>query len=332
MRWRASTTGLGALLLLALVVALAGTGGVWGAFTRPTSSNGNELRAAPDFVAPAVAASVIQKAAGGTPGYVRPGGAFRVLADVSDSGNPASGTTAVTANAGSIASGQTAAALPAGSVTAGGRTYGFRSASLTAGASLANGTYSYTVSTADAAGNTRTQTGLSVVVDGTAPTAAAVSAVNRAGGTAGRPEAGDVVTLTYSEPLDPASVLSGWTGAATSVVAHIDNDMWPLTPRDDMLSVYSAGGTTQLPLGSVDLGRRDYVAADRTFGATGTATTMTLSGNAVVLVLGTASGSATTAAAAGTLTWTPSASATDRAGNPATTTARADSSAANGSF
>ena len=69
-----------------------------------------------------------------------------------------------------------------------------------------------------------------MVVDNTAPTASTVQTANKAGGIAGRPEIGDTITFTFSEPIDPKSVLSGWTGAATSAVVRIgDNCPAPTT-------------------------------------------------------------------------------------------------------
>ena len=59
-----------------------------------------------------------------------------------------------------------------------------------------------------------------------------------------------------------------------------------------------------------------------TFGATGTPSTMTMSGNSVTITLGTASSTtaATTAAAAANMIWTPAGGA-DLAGNTSATTA-----------
>ena len=57
------------------------------------------------------------------------------------------------------------------------------------------------------AGGTVTTSSFSVTVDNTKPTAVDVQTTNVSGGTAGKPELGDTVTLTYSErnraDLDP---------------------------------------------------------------------------------------------------------------------------------
>lgn len=316
-----------AVALFAILLGLAVSAGVvWALYTDNAASDGNELVAAADWAAPSASASVIGKSQGGVPGYIRQGGTYMVYANVADSGAPASGISSVTANASTITTGQSAAALSSGSFSIGGVAYSHRSATLTANGTLAPGTLSYSLASKDLAGNSRTQSGYTVIVDNTAPTAADVQAVNKAGGTAGRPELGDSVTFTFSEPIDPHSILANWTGAATNVVVRISN------VTGDPLTVYNAANTTQLPLGSVALGRNDYVNANATFGASGTASTMALSGNAITITLGTASAGPTTAASTSTMTWTPSASAYDRAGNAETTTARTETGSADREF
>jgi hypothetical protein len=270
---------------------------------------------------------VIQKTAGGATGYIRQGGTYRVHANVTDSGNPSSGITSVTGNLSALSAGQTAAALSSGTFTAGGLGYNYRSAAVTASATLAAGGYTYSLTSADGAAQSRTQTGFSVIVDNTAPTASDVQTANTAGGTVGKPEIGDTATLTYSEPIDPDSVLSGWTGASINVVARIDN-----TAPTDRFAVYNAANTTQLPLGTVDLGLNDYVTTNVTFGASGTAATMTQSGNAITITLGTASSVPGTASKNGAMIWSPSATATDRAGNAETTTTQNETGTADKDF
>lgn len=317
-------------LAVALFAALLGlaiaAGVVWALYSGKAASDGNELVAAADWVAPSASASVIGKSQGGVPGYIRQGGTYMVYANVSDSGGPPSGITSVTANASAITTGQSAAALSSGSFTIGETAYSHRSGTLTANATLAAGSYSYSLASKDLAGNSRTQSGYTVIVDNTAPTATDIQAANKSGGTAGKPELGDSITFTFSEPIDPHSILANWNGAATNVVVRISN------VTNDPLTVYNAANTTQLPLGSVSLGRNDYVSANATFGASGTASTMVQSGNSITITFGTASAGTSTAASTGTMTWTPSASAYDRAGNAETTTARAETGSADREF
>jgi hypothetical protein len=312
--------------VLAVVLALACAAIAWAAYSGNATSSGNELVAAADWAPPTAAATVIGKTQGGVPGYIRQGGTYNVYANVSDSGGPPSGISTVTANASAITTGQTAAALAAGSFSIGGAAYSYRTANLTANASLAAGTYNYSLTSKDAAANGGTQSGYTVIVDNSAPTAADVQTTNKTGNIAGRPEIGDTLALSFSEPIDAHSILANWTGASTAVVVRIANGV------NDTLTVYNATNTTLLPLGSVNLGRTDYVNAATTFGASGTASTMVQSASAITLTLGTASSGPTTASTNGTMTWTPSASAYDRAGNAETTTARSEATPADRDF
>jgi hypothetical protein len=103
---------------------------------------------------------------------------------------------------------------------------------------------------------------------------------------------------------------------------------------NDTVTVFNAANATQLPLGSVSMARTDYVTANVTFGATGTASTMVMSGSTVTITLGTVSnaGSVGTAAATATMAWTPSATVLDLAGNACTTTVTNETGAADRDF
>lgn len=320
-----------ALALLALLASFLAGGGVWCAFASKATDSGNTFASAADWKAPTTSARAIGKAEGGVAGFVRPGGTYNVYAQATDTGNPASGVSSVTANVSAITSGQTAASLSSGSFSFAGVSYNRRTATaLTVSSGLANGTYEYTLKLTDAAGNTTTESGYTVTVDGTAPTASDIQTTNKSGNTAGRPDQGDTVVFTFSEPPDPNSILSEWSGASTPVVVHIDDNA--AASGNDQLAVFNSANKTQLALGSVDLGRKDYVGASRTFGASGTASTMVLSGSAITVTLGTQSGAGTTAESTGTMVWSPSTSATDRAGNAMSATARNETGSADKDF
>jgi hypothetical protein len=303
------------LAIFALGASVIAGGGVWGNFGGSVTSAGNTITAATDYRAPTASAAVIAKTAGGSGGFIKKGGTYYVYANVTDTGNPASGVSSVTANVSTITSGTTAAALSAGTFTVDGVSYNRRSASLTAGSTLTAGTYTFSLTMTDAASNSGTASGFSVAVDNTVPTASDIQAVNGSTIT-GRAQQGDSITYAFSEPPDPNSILAGWTGGSTSVVVRLNN------ATNDTVTIFNAANATQLPLGSINLARSDYTTANLTFGATGTASTMVLSGNTITVTLGTQSAAATTAASTGSMIWTPSATATDRAGN-ATSTATA---------
>ena len=218
----------------------------------------------------------------------------------------------VNANVSTVTTGQTAVALSAGSYTVDGVTYNYRSSQLSATNPLAAGSKSFSISAADDVGNSGTQSGFTVTVDNTAPAASDVQTTNVGGGTTGQAETGDAITLTYTESMDANSILSGWTGsAATTVTLRLVNG----GAGNDSVQIWNAANTAQLPLGSVNLGGTGFVTATVTFSGS----TMTQSGSSVTVTLGTPSG-ATTRATPGTMSWTPSATATDRAANACSTT------------
>jgi hypothetical protein len=324
-RSQAATAVAACGLLVAAMVAA--TGGTYAALTSNTSVGGNVVTAATDFRAPTIASTAVVKSAGGTAGFVKKSGTYRVYANVTDTGNPASGLSSVTADVSALNSGQTAVPLVAGSYTAGGVTYNYASASLTAGASITEGSKSFSVTAADNASNSGSVSG-SVTVDNTVPTGTNVQGTNGSGGTARRIERNDVLTLTVSEPIEPGTIVSGWTGASTNVVVRLVNN-----GSSDQLQIWNSTNGAQLPLGTVTLGRTDFVGSTTiTYGASGTASTMTMSGNTITIVLGTASAAATTAGGTGTLRWTPSSTPTDRAGNSLSTAQTTESGTADGDF
>lgn len=289
-------------------------------------SGGDQASAAITVARPAVGASVIAKSSGGRAGRIRPGGTYRIYARITGSGDPPTGLAALAADVSAITSGQTNVPLSHGSFTAGGQSYNYRSAQLTAGGSLSEGPTPYTVKLTDT-GGTVTNSAFSVFVDSTKPAAADVQTTNVSGGTIGRAEPGDTVILTYSEAIEPISILSGWDGAATDVVVHLRN-----AGGRDRVEVWNAANSVQLPFGTIRLGAGDYTSATRTFGATGVPSTMVLGGATVTVTLGTASGATTTTANASDMDWRPSATATDEAGNTATTTRIDESGAADKDF
>ena len=264
----------------------------------------------PDTTAPTVASIVISKTTPYIPGFIRQGGTYFVYANVTDAG---SGVATVRANVATVTTGQTAVALVAGPYSIGGVTYNYRSASVTANAVLTAGAKAYTITATDVATNSVTQGGFNVTVDNTVPSGTNVQTTNA--GVAGQPGLGDTMTLTFSEQIDPQTVLAGWTGTLTPVVVRITQ-----AAGGDQVTVRNAANTAVLPLGTVNLVGTNYLTTTRDFGATGTASTMVQSGSAITVTLGTPSGAVGTQAAANNMIWTPSATATDRAGNACHTT------------
>jgi hypothetical protein len=311
-------------VLLALTAAAAPPAAAsWTDIGRATS----RFTAAPDWVPPLVGATVIANSTGYLAGSIRQGGTYFVYATVADSGNPPSGVATEEADVTAITPSGTAIPLVAGAWSVGGVSYTHRSGPLLATTPLAEGPRPYSLTSVDAAGNGRTQSGFVVTVDNTVPTAVDIQTTNGAVGTQGSAEAGDTVTFIYSERVDPESILAGWGGAPVDVVVRIVDGgcllvILSTTCASDSLVVYDAANATQLALGSVSLGRGDYhgtalgTAAPLAFGASGTKSNMVQSEAGVGVTLGTPSAAAGLAGAAGTMVWTPSTAAYDAAGNP----------------
>lgn len=272
-----------------------------------------------DVDPPSVGQSVVVASGSHVGGFVRAGGTYHVYANVSDGGPISSGVAQVAADLSMLTSTAATASLVAGSYSVGGIAYGFRSAALVADSMVAAGTYSYAVLATDAAGNASVRSDFSVTVDETAPSATDVQTTNA--GTAGAPELGDRITFSFSEPIDPASLLEGWDGGATGVVVRITDGAL----GDDQLTVRDATNAALLPLGTVNLGGQAYVLTTRDFGSSGTASTMELIGSTIVVTLGTTSGMTGAQLVGTAMSWAPSSAATDAAGNPCSMTPVAES-------
>jgi hypothetical protein len=296
------------LSVAALAVASASIGIMHGAFASQTSEAMNVISAAADFRGPTISRVAIGKSSGNATDYIRTAGTYYVYANVTDTGAPASGVATVLANVSNVTVGQVAVTLVAGTYTAGGASYNYRSAALVAG-TLSNGALTFSVTATDVATNSASANG-SVTVDNTAP---APSNISASGGIAGRPEVGDVLTLTTNDTLDTFALLANWTGAATTVQVRIVNQ-----GGGDRLQVWDAAGTTQVPFGTINLGRTDFTTGTLAFNGS----TMTQNNGVITIALGApVVGTVTTVAGTGTMTWTPSATATDRAGNAIATAA-----------
>jgi signal peptidase I len=281
------------------------------AFHHVTANSGNAFASRPDWVAPDASAVTVYKTKGYLTGAVRPGGPYRVHANVGDTGNPPSGTASVRADMTALTSGAGTTALTSVSTSVGGLSYNYGTAPLSVGSGVTNGAKPYSLTMTDMAGYSRTR-GYNVTVDGTAPTAVNVDASNTSGGTQGKPETGDTYTLTFSERIDPYSVIDGWTGAPRSVYLVIQR-----TPPSNTITVWP-DGSGPLPLGQVVTDKDRYTDDYVYF----TGSTMTQSGSTISVVLGTPSSGAVktvTDTSPGQLTWNPSGTPYDAAGNPMST-------------
>jgi hypothetical protein len=288
-----------------------------------------------DNTVPSITTSTIAKSTGTglyLSGKIKTAGTYYVYANVTDA---ASGVDTVTANvavaSNVISTGQTAVALTSGAYSVNGTTYNYRSAALTADSGLVDAsTKTYSITGTDNAVNPTTTSTFSVTIDNTAPTAnttTKVAATNQTG-TVSKPDVGDKIVYTYSEQIDPESILAGWTGASTNVTVRLNNNVAcpGSVNANDNVTIYNTTNATQANIGCVDLLTTAYVTANVTFGQTGSTTlsTMVQSGNAITVTLGSTTGTTVTTAGTRNMIWWPSASAFDAAGNAETTTSQAE--------
>ncbi|MGH3035099.1 MAG: Ig-like domain-containing protein, partial [Gaiellaceae bacterium] len=188
---------------------------------------------------------------------------------------------------------------------------------------VADGLYDFRAVALDNAGNSATSVVANRTIDNTAPTATDIQTTN-GGATAGRPETNDTVTFTYSETILPGSILAGWNGTSQAVTVRINNQ-----GGSDRLEIWDQPNTARLPLTNVYVSLNgNFVSSSSVFSAT-----MVQSGASITVTLGAlASGTVRTDNGNVTMSWPPSATATDLAGNPCSTTAATELGAADKEF
>ncbi|MDP9326994.1 MAG: hypothetical protein M3P10_02180 [Actinomycetota bacterium] len=310
------------VVLIAIGLVAGITGGTFAAFSATTANGGNSFGVKADYEAPTVVRSEIARTTATVGGKIKASAAYYVYAQITDGGNPASGVNTATTNVCTITTAScTTVALVPGSYTVSGLTYNYRSASTTSDAGLTAGAKTYTVTAVDVATNSSGAVSFSVVGDITAPAGSDIQTANTSGGTVGKAEAGDTVTFTFTEAMDPGSILAAWSGSATSVTVTLTNSA---CGSNDSISVNGVN------LGAPCLGGQTYVSTTRTFNAS--SMVMNAAGTVVTVTLGTASGATGTQASNTTATWTPSASALDVAGNACSTAAVTESGGADKEF
>lgn len=154
-------------------------------------------------------------------------------------------------------------------------------------------------------------------IDNTVTRGLDVQAVNKAGGTAGRLEAGDQLVLTYSKSMKASTLISGWSGTGAASLSLRLTDAAGV----ETIALLNAAGTASTGLGSVTPGG-NYIGTNRTttFAASALLSSSAAGGSVVTITLGAASaGNLRTQSSALAMKWTPSAAATDLAGNASST-------------
>jgi hypothetical protein len=209
--------------------------------------------------------------------------------------NSTTDTVKVTLTSGASVSGTKTPSNPGGTVTVSGIN----------GTSLTDGTVSVSAIATDLAGNDSTAKTGTTPKDTVAPTVTGLASANKTGGTAGLAEAGDSVTLTFSEAIASTSLPSTST---VGLSAPSGNGKPVSLSMSGVCSPFTIGNTP------------NYLAMNGgpvSFGSSAVSQPTT---SQVKVVLGTQSGTGTTVGSSQSVTIAPSASITDLAGNGATGT------------
>jgi hypothetical protein len=166
-----------------------------------------------------------------------------------------------------------------------------------------------------------------------------VQSLNGAGGTLGRLQTGDALVLTWNKEMAPATLVPGWTGAGSAAIHVRLRDAAAAGAAADSLDfAVNAAMTQATGLGSVALGG-DYARSGRTavHAATAALETVTVEGRTATAVrvtigaLVSGNGSRTSTVDT-TMTWTPSAKATDLGGTPSSSAPVAELGASDRDF
>lgn len=163
-----------------------------------------------------------------------------------------------------------------------------------------------------------------LVVDATRPTPVTLVTADGGGGTGGI-DAGDSLSVTFSEPLLASSLCASWTddGTAksltTGVTVSVANN-GSATSTDILTVLAPVCGTGGFHFGSLDLGGKGYVksGSTATFGATGASSTISWdpATSTLKIVLGGSSTNRFGTVNSSTATYAPDAAITDAHGLP----------------
>jgi Bacterial Ig domain len=178
---------------------------------------------------------------------------------------------------------------------------------------VADSAYDLRARATDNFGRTASSMVASRVVDNAMPSGVDVQ-TPVVGSITGQMQVGDAMALTFSEPMDPSSILTGWTGASQPIRVNLTNNA-----NNDRIDFWNAANTARLDLTntatSLPLGGNFLTSATGAWDAT-----MVQSGNTITITLTALVSGTMNRAATGTMRWSPSAEAVDLAGNATSTT------------
>ena len=179
---------------------------------------------------------------------------------------------------------------------------------------LATGCYLYTLTGIDNAGNSTaiaTTVKLGVYVT-------ALSLTNGTG-TAGRPDKGDQIVVTFSDQLDVSTLCSTWSGNGDQSISGDNQATVTLNNVSGSDTVTVSSSTCTLNFGTLSLGSTAYTTATDTFAGAGvnkSTIAWSASANQLTITLGQVTGAGQATVATSIATYTPSTSVLNVSGVP----------------
>ncbi len=184
---------------------------------------------------------------------------------------------------------------------------------------VADGLYDFRAAATDVAGNASYSVVTDRRIENANPYALDVQTAD-GGGTPGVIQAQDTMTLTYSETMDPASIIAGWNGVGErDIYVRMSHHN-----QGDRLLFYNSTNTALIPLAASPgvVLEADYLSNSATWTAKLTTTGAAFVVRLVSMTAGSVNGSAPAGAI---MNWSPSTAAKDLAGKANTNVVRNES-------
>jgi hypothetical protein len=181
-------------------------------------------------------------------------------------------------------------------------------------AGLTDGAISYTATARDAAGNVSLPASVQSTKDMVAPRVTAVALLNGQG-TQAIPDAGDKVTITFSEPLLPSTICGSWTNPSGSPTLNGTLTIaWVATDQNSVTFASADPACPSATYGSIAINGTYTTGANLTFSSVLTWNPGT---SQLSVTLGSLTGGSPVAKNGNVMpSYTPAAGLTDPAGNP----------------
>jgi hypothetical protein len=144
-----------------------------------------------------------------------------------------------------------------------------------------------------------------------------VTVANKAGGVAGKPQNGDIITLVFSQQIDEPTLCSGWSNASSTQSINLQWSIVNGGAGNDTLQVTGTSATCSggFHIGTINLGAAGYDTSTTSIDFPTTTNALTVGATTTTLVAtlnGQKNGTAGTVASGVAAVWTPDSALKDR--------------------